>query len=157
MSVIVVCNLKSRLFHSTLQNLTSYHIETPDNLQTVSVLVVLNYCFAMGDYGLSENQKTIFDRNKNKVFFIFWNVKILDLQFYFRLVFPTGGGRREEVTWFLFMFSLARFRLKFSWLKVFCSKISDTKSVGLFEVLFWTSFICGTTNEFCCCGHKLSA
>ena len=38
---------------------------------------------------------------------------------------------------------------------VFCSKISDTKSVGLFEVLFCTSFICGTTNEFCCCWHNL--
>ena len=28
---------------------------------------------------------------------LFEKVKNLDLQFYFRLVFPTGGGRREEV------------------------------------------------------------
>ena len=96
MSVIVVCNLKSRLFHSTLQNLTSYHIEKPDNLQTVWVLGVLNYCFAKGDYGLSEN---IIERRKCPkslvVEFEYFD-KIL-CHLFCQVSFPTGGGRREEV------------------------------------------------------------
>ena len=65
----------------------------------------------------------------------------------FNLTFLTGGGRSEEVTWDLFMASLPRLSPMLFWLREFCSSISDTKRVGLLEVLFCRRFICGTTNE----------